>query len=233
MNNKNITLTIHDIAKVKSNDLTINEKIEIIKCSVTLKGIKSAIRPLMEGWAVPSDNPNGALEDFIDEIAHFYRDNYNNDKPVNTTITHDESGLSLKMINNPNETAYPTGDDYLDQVREDADFMLKIDDKGLCISYKSGYIDPNSKRVRNQAGMIYNSIDKSMWAGKHENGAEDYWVQMRNGIITRDECNAGLQKVFNNEIKAHMKPLVKDINGLRKRSNTPIELKYTEIERTY
>ena len=45
-----LELNIKDIAKVKSRDTSLDEKMEIIKCSVTLKGIKGDLAPLLEEW---------------------------------------------------------------------------------------------------------------------------------------------------------------------------------------
>ena len=149
------------------------------------------------------------------------------------TLEHNGTGLSLKLTYDPTRTSFPTDLDYKAMVDNDNDFMCKIDDEGLSVTRRSGNIDPNNPRIRSQPAMLYGEIDRDMWAGKHENGAETTWTQMKSGLITREEGEQKLQQIRNNEVKSHMSSYVRQLNGMRQRGNVPLQLKHTKIKKNY
>lgn len=235
-----LELNIKDISKIKSNTTSLDEKMEIIKCSVTLKGIKGDLAPLLEEWTeyIKMGKGEGEPEEtnyewFMDNVARFYRDNYNGEEPVEMTLEHNGTGLSLKLTYDPTRTSFPTDLDYKAMVDNDNDFMCKIDDEGLSVTRRSGNIDPNNPRIRSQPAMLYGEIDRDMWAGKHENGAETTWTQMKSGLITREEGEQKLQQIRNKEVKSHMSSYVRQLNGMRQRGNVPLQLKHTKIKKNY
>ena len=80
---KNLTLTIQEIADLKEGRKSLSE---IQKCHVSLKQVRTAITPVIEGflrnvnygeriedWT--EDDFQAEMEWYIDKIARFYRDN--------------------------------------------------------------------------------------------------------------------------------------------------------------
>ena len=108
---KNLTLTIQEIADLKEGRKSLSE---IQKCHVSLKQVRTAITPVIEGflrnvnygeriedWT--EDDFQAEMEWYIDKIARFYRDNAT--KKESRMLVHRADG-SLRYPNGSNN-GYP------------------------------------------------------------------------------------------------------------------------------
>ena len=221
-------LSIEEISKLKSNNLSIEEKLEIIKCHVSLKSVKDALGPLLEGWVAESEYPDGSYEQFMDLVSRFYRDNFNSKKPVDQTVSFG-NGISMRMIKMPDEASMPSHKEFRDTVKNSDDFLLKIDDKGLSVTRNKGGANQRSAGFNGPIHVQRDGVIKTMWDNKFDNGAEKVWQSMKNGEISRKECNTQIRKIIENTQKSEMTGGTKYLSNAWSRNNVPLEIRHASI----
>lgn len=226
-----------------------------VKCKVTLKSVKEAIGPILEGWA--RDGENGIdVEWAMDIISHFYRDEYNAQKgkvfimrddgsrseivntddrrdfPSNTETPENYSVTNALLIrSDPKGTALPSNFDIRQQIESQSTLGVLINNGGITLTYNKGQSQSNV----NVNSPLYNRdkwLSDQFWTDRDTNGVQKTWEQMKAGKISHEEANAQLKKHY-----------VKDTNGVRSKAgtnrvnrdymdkNVPIETQYVEIEK--
>ena len=210
-----------------------------IKCSVTLKSVRGALETLLEGWVrqirvgtgegEPIEN---SYEQFLDVVSRFYRDNFNSKNPVDQTVSIG-NGLSIRLLKVPDEASMPSHREFRDAVRNSDDFLVKIDNQGLSVTRNSGGADQRSVSFNGPIQAQRNGVIKTMWDNKFDNGAEKTWQSMKDGKISRKECNAQIRKIIEKTQMSEMSGGTKYLSNTWKRNKVPLEIRHTEIKKSH
>ena len=208
-----------------------------VKCSVTLKGIKSQLAELFDDWTVRiragEDGEETYYDMALDQISRFYRDNYNNPDAVKTGFRMGD--LVILMRNSPNGTALPTQKDLREQATYTTPLVFGVvcNKNGLTVTNKMDNVSPKSTDFNAPIFIRDSGLERGFWNRERENGVYEIRQDMKAGKISRDEANQEIQKVFvdyvDNDSTAQSTSLTRDF----KKNNIPIESKYTKIKKNY
>ena len=260
MNDENITLTIHDIAKVKSNDLPINEKTEIIKCSVTLKSIRAQIDPLIRQLAKNEEEYN----DLMDTIPRFYRDYYNspvmnlyartynldlNGKnhhefyiegtPYSVTLDGEAKreggtyGFQAMMLNHPGGLAMAGSGEWVKQIDNNGKYLICVGDKGITVTKKKGRIQKDTFKFLSTAMDYEFDRERRFYADKDNNGIGEIEQAYKNKEISRQECDDQIHKVMKNHMDNNMDSEAEIATNNFQENGYDLTVYYVPIKKNY
>ena len=217
---------------------TIGDYVE--KCSVTLKGIKKNIEPLVKSLTDTQEE----YELLMEELPRFYRDRYNLDHETQWLWDYhdkvymeengdahsvrvpysavregiDGDGILLSIHNHPNSCSFQSPADYRQQAQINTKYNISIANDGIIITknengYRSRYVDVERTTFKTINGIIQDFRDTPV--------AQKIYKDFQDGKLDEETAEEKLNKemsdYFNKDADKYCEMVNKDLekDGLK------------------